>query len=358
MLFNRYNLYKNHGEFVHLNMLKWALKYVPELGEKTVPRDETVKSIDIGTGGVDIATTKDATDEEKSKHVPYTDFQVNEASQPIFNLQTYANNEARWSPTTGTAFDHYSKVVNSDNPNDINNGLYRGVSLYDKDTVKVDGQDHNYITKVKYYSRDNDGNLTDSNQDKEFKPYTSVMRDDNSLASQVKIKHDNQNHFTGASFPATGEDYNVEVTKATLFNFVYPVGSIYMSANEVDPAAMFGGTWEKLENRFLLGATESAPLGSTGGNWEVTLTQENIPNYEIGQIPAVVPNVHTNWNNGGVKGKTVGQASDSKKGVDLAQGNIITTGNQYGWSISTNGGGQAFNITPPYIAVNMWKRTA
>ena len=355
MLFNRYDLYKNHGEFVHLNMLKWALKYVPELGEKTVPRDETVKSMEIGTGGVDITTSKDSTGEEKSKHVPYTDLQVNGSSQPTFNLQTYGNNEARWNPTTGVAFDRYTKVVDYNNPN---SNPVSGISLYDKDTVNVDGHEHNYITKVKYYNRDDNGALNDAGQDKEFKPYTSVVRDDNSLASQVKIKHDDQNHFTGASFPATGEDYNVEVTKATLFNFVYPVGSIYMSVNEVDPSTLFGGTWEKLENRFLLGATESAPLGSTGGDWVRTLTQANMPNYEIGQIPAVVPSIHSNWNNAGVKGKTLGQASPQKNGVDLAQGNLITSGNQYGWSISTNGGGQSFNITPPYLAVNMWKRTA
>lgn len=204
MLFTRYNLFKNHGDFVHLNMLKWALKYVPELGRNTVPDNETVKSMEIGTGGIDINTVKDTTREEKSKHVPYTDTQVNGASQPTFNLVTYPNKEARWSPATGVAFDSYSKVVSS-----IDGSVKAGVKL-DTAAIKVDGTDRNYITKAKYFNRNDNGDLTDANQDKEFKPYTSVIRDDDSLASQMKVKHDEDNHLTGVSFPATGESYDVE----------------------------------------------------------------------------------------------------------------------------------------------------
>ena len=355
MLFNRYSLYKNHGDFVHLNMLKWALKYVPEFGKKTVPDDETVKSMEIGPGGADITTTKDDTGEEKTRHVPYTDFQVNGTSQPAFDLQTYGNNEARWNPATGAAFDRYTKVVDCNNPD---SNPVSGISLYDKDTVNVDGHEHNCITKVKYYNRDDNGTLNETGQDKEFKPYTSVVRDDGGLASKVQIKHDSNNHFTGASFPATGEDYNIEVTKATLFNFVYPVGSVYMSANEADPSTLFGGTWEKLENKYLLGACETAPLGTTGGAWEQTLTQENMPNYKLGAIPAIVPGSHINWNNDGVKGTTLGTAAPEKPGVTKTAANETTSGSQYGYAVWLNGGGKAVSTTPPYLAVNMWKRTA
>lgn len=233
MLFTRYNLFKNHGDFVHLNMLKWALKYVPELGKKTVPDDETVKSMEIGTGGVDISTVKDATGEVKSKHVPYTDVQVNGASKPTFKLHIHNNGEADWA-TVGLdnaaagdgdwiGFDRYTKVIDSDgigksDPGEQYTALYKGMTFYDKDTIKVDGIGHKYVTKIKYLLKDDNGTLTDANQDKEFKPYTSVIRDDNSLASQMKIKHDSDNHLTGVSFPATGEDYNVDLTHISVNN--------------------------------------------------------------------------------------------------------------------------------------------
>lgn len=365
MLFNKYNLVKNHGEFVHLNMLKWALKQVPEVGSKTVPASETVENVEIGTGGVDIKSTVDATGEIKSRHVPYTDVQLNGSSQPTLNYSIHANGDAAYASGThgSMIFDRYTKVIDPDgigitDPNQQLTNLKQGVSFYDKDTIKVDGQDHKYITKLKYLNKDNAGTLTDANQDKEFKPYTSVIRDDEGLASKVKIEHDSDNHLTGVSFPATGESYDVEVTKATLFNMVYPVGSIYMSANDVNPGALFGGTWERIKDKFLLSAGTGHELGTEGGSESHTLTMQEIPDYRIGQIPAIVPGAHTNWNNSGIRGTTVGQASDTKKGITSTPANSISAGDQYGWSVNTNGGGQAFSTMPPYLTVNMWKRTA
>lgn len=364
MLFKKYELMKNHGEFVHLNMLKWALKQVPEIGPTTVPASESVDSIEIGTGGVDIKSTVDATGEEKTKHIPYTDVQVNGRSTSTFDIDCYSNKEARQARFDGgeTYFDRYTKVITPDgigatDENAQINGLVRGLCFYDKDTIKVDGQDHKYITKLTYLNRDHqNGTLTEAGNDKEFKPYTSVLRDDNSLASKMQIKHDGNKHLTGLSLPATGENYDVEVTKATLFNMVYPVGSIYMSANEVNPTALFGGTWEKIEDKFLLASSASLPLGTSGGNAEHTLTKDNIPEYKLGDLPAVVPGSHTNWDNGGVRGTTLGPISPEKPGTGTLAS--ASAGTQYGYSIRSNGGGQAFDTMPPYLVVNMWKRTA
>lgn len=43
----------------------------------------------------------------------------------------------------------------------------------------------------------------------------------------------------------------------TTIDTVYPVGSIYMSVNNTDPGTLFGGTWQQLEDTFLLGAGSS-----------------------------------------------------------------------------------------------------
>ncbi|MGN0966357.1 MAG: phage baseplate protein, partial [Candidatus Coprovivens sp.] len=49
-----------------------------------------------------------------------------------------------------------------------------------------------------------------------------------------------------------------------LFDLVYPVGSVYMSTNATSPATLFGGSWTKIEGRFLW-ATGSTPM-TTGGS--------------------------------------------------------------------------------------------
>lgn len=50
-----------------------------------------------------------------------------------------------------------------------------------------------------------------------------------------------------------------------LADLIYPIGSIYMSANAVDPGTLFGGTWERITGKFLIGADDTYTLGSTGG---------------------------------------------------------------------------------------------
>lgn len=45
----------------------------------------------------------------------------------------------------------------------------------------------------------------------------------------------------------------------------HPVGSYYWSSNATSPAALFGGTWEQVKDRFILAAGDSYAAGATGG---------------------------------------------------------------------------------------------
>ena len=70
-----------------------------------------------------------------------------------------------------------------------------------------------------------------------------------------------------------------------------------------------------------------------------------------------MPSFHTNWNNGGVHGTTVGDITSDKRGIG-GNNNNVYSGVQFGWEISTNGGGYRHNNMPPYLVVTIWKRTA
>lgn len=62
-------------------------------------------------------------------------------------------------------------------------------------------------------------------------------------------------------------------TKAQIINYFYPVGSIYISTSSTNPSTtMTGTTWERIQDRMLLGASGSYSAGSTGGSATHTLT--------------------------------------------------------------------------------------
>lgn len=113
----------------------------------------------------------------------------------------------------------------------------------------------------------------------------------------------------------------------------YPIGSIYISYNHDNPATLFGGSWQRIENRFLWAASASGTMGQTGGASEVTLTVDQIPAHSHGSV-------YSQHASG-----TKSQAWYSNSGSSLAYGTVET------------GGGQAHNNMPPYIQVSMWRRT-
>lgn len=48
-----------------------------------------------------------------------------------------------------------------------------------------------------------------------------------------------------------------------LLDMVYPVGSIYLSVNSTSPTTLFGGSWDRITGKFLLGATDNGTTGSS-----------------------------------------------------------------------------------------------
>lgn len=117
----------------------------------------------------------------------------------------------------------------------------------------------------------------------------------------------------------------------------YPVGAIYLSVTDTDPAMLFGGTWERIGGRFLLGADDTYTAGSTGGEAEHTLTIDEMPkhNHEI-----------DNLNSAGNATPFMTVQAQNKVG--------------YGGNVQTMyaGGGKPHNNLPPYLSVFMWKRVS
>ena len=162
----------------------------------------------------------------------------------------------------------------------------------------------------------------------------------------VKISNVINKNSTNATVPSSKAVYD-------FINTIYPVGSIYMSVSETNPSVLFGGTWEQISGRFLIGAgspkenTETAfgelnnssyafGVGGMGGQYKHVLTQEEMPNHRHGI------------------------ANANENGADLAFTPVLLGNMNKGWEgsafTSFEGGGQPHSNMPPYFTVYMWKR--
>ena len=85
----------------------------------------------------------------------------------------------------------------------------------------------------------------------------------------------------GEYWHALSNFYTSNSLVSDLLNRVYPVGSIYMSAVNVSPAAFLGGTWQAIEQgRMLRAAGSSWQAGTTGGAAYHALTVQEMPAHD------------------------------------------------------------------------------
>ena len=127
-----------------------------------------------------------------------------------------------------------------------------------------------------------------------------------------------------------------------ILGLVYPVGSIYMSINNVSPATLFGGKWVQIKGRFLLGASDVYKANTTGGEETHTLTNDEMP-------------THTHYMAAGNAGGDSTWTPDD--GSWLVDG--VTSDKNTWWAqigMNNAGGGAAHNNMPPYLVVYMWRR--
>lgn len=61
----------------------------------------------------------------------------------------------------------------------------------------------------------------------------------------------------------------------------HPVGSVYMTFGNENPADLYGGTWERVEDTFLMCSGSAYSVGTEGGSNSVILGAENIPSLSI-----------------------------------------------------------------------------
>ena len=120
----------------------------------------------------------------------------------------------------------------------------------------------------------------------------------------------------------------------------------HISADDVSPAELFGGTWQKVEGRFLLGASSGYAAGSTGG----AATHNHGSGTLFAGLSLVVSSTLDIADTGG----GVTWSAKHRVGINGLELNDKAHGD--GVQVMGNTGSQ--NSMPPYLAVNIWKRVA
>lgn len=162
-----------------------------------------------------------------------------------------------------------------------------------------------------------------------------------------------------------------------LIDVIYPVGSIYMSVNDVNPEMLFGGEWEQIKDKFLLSSGDVYSNQSEGGSADAVVVKHNHTQN---------PHNHTqnsHNHNSASNGMYVITVDNDDWVYTPKRQMSHTTGNYYyPYSKTDKGGIGQYNKTggttatnqaqtatnqeagvdgtgknlPPYLAVNVWKR--
>ena len=149
----------------------------------------------------------------------------------------------------------------------------------------------------------------------------------------------------------------ISALKSDLANKLYPVGSIYMSVNATNPAELFGGTWERLKDRFLLAAGDTYVAGDSGGSDSHSHTLSNNGAACIGNFSdttAFSTGFHYKWKDYADSGNSMWSWTHN------ADGDFTSSSSGYNEAsfVSLTGSTDMTNSMPPYLAVYMWKRIA
>ena len=173
------------------------------------------------------------------------------------------------------------------------------------------------------------------------------------------INTDEQARRTTPIFDWSKNDFNVngtlKVNNTNIFDLIYPVGSFYISAKSTNPATLFGGTWEQIQGRFLLGRSSSYPVGTMGGEATHTLTESEMPSHKGHLSSGIAGGVP--MGDGNYEGYLNSSVMNPYPGGNYRGWNVYA-GNEMHPASEAVGGGQAHNNMPPYLSVYIWKRTA
>ena len=202
--------------------------------------------------------------------------------------------------------------------------------------------------------------LYDPSEDKDVKVRDVINKvlgftDSNTIKIDAKTK-DIDTDIKNLHDSIIGTDGNVVFyNKQEVFLAVHPVGSIFLSTSDVEPAGLYGGTWEKIaEERTLMGASATHPVNTT--------VEAGLPNI-TGKIESRASSSPGNSTLGAIRGASGAFSVKANSGGSGTSPVSIPLDDKYrpdevyfDASRSSSVYGNSTTVQPATYYINIWKR--
>lgn len=133
----------------------------------------------------------------------------------------------------------------------------------------------------------------------------------------------------------------------------------WVSPDSTSPAKFYGGTWERIEGKFIMGASNTYPAGSTGGSTEHEHEYKLLFMWRFGALVGYPSSAIAAYNY-----KTQSWNDNNKKVND---GQYTLANDGFSSTYGEKPGGETYSVVgntassssiPPYYSVYIWRRVA
>ena len=143
---------------------------------------------------------------------------------------------------------------------------------------------------------------------------------------------------------------------SALFLLMHPKGALFGSGDPTSPAELYGGTWERIEDCTIWGASDTHPAGTT--------IEAGLPNItgklSVRALKSVYKTgVFLDQKNGALESKAIDSLNDFSNLINTQDSTAI-----YGGSLAIDASGSnpiygaSNTVQPPAYCLYLWRRVA